>query len=831
MLQKFCNVTKQFPLTMRFIGLLLVPIVIVSFFVYARLQDGLPADRIMLSAAGLSGPVSVHRDVHGVPHIQASTDSDAFFAIGYVQAQDRLWQLELQRRMIHGQLSEAFGKNSVPQDVWFRTLALPTAAKSAWEALSSEAKLSLTAYTNGLNAGIAAQRNLPVEFSLMGIAPQRWTECDSLAWIKVFALNLGGNFKKEMARFAAGQSLTPEQLGTFFPAYPGNMPTTIMPAARNIGKESEWSKLLIFQQQLETGLQLGGQSVGSNAWVVSGRHTGNGAALLANDPHLGLQIPSLWYVVVAKGATLDVSGMTLVGLPFVIFGHNQRIGWGGTNMMADSQDLYFEHPSPTDPALYEAGREWKKFTSRIETINVRADFPEILHNKYRPLTVNVRSTRHGPIISDQFNLFDQPVALSWTALDPGDTTYEGFYHLQYATDWWGFNQALRFHVAPALNMVFADRAGNIGYLGAGKIPVRKTGDGAVPSPGWDDKFAWVGFIPFENLPREFNPKSGFIVTANNKVIGDDYPYFISRDWASPARARRIQQLLEDQLKDGRAIGLNDMKKIQADTVDLEAADLVAELLQRFHAGSDQDSAIEYLRNWNGDMARDSRAAAIFNVWMRHFRKRLFDSRLQGYWNKPGQAEYLHSLEQGVSLETLRNILAQGNTSWCSNQKTRLGTCNEILQSSLTSALAEIYKISGERSLDKLRWGQLQKTVYNHVPFSQIKPLDFFFERRIDNGGSENSINVATSNFVEKKGYEQRVGADFRQVMELASENVLLDYMNSTGQSGNLISSHYADMISEFRNVQYFRLTSTAEAAGEPGATGVIRFQKHSGANK
>jgi penicillin G amidase len=789
---------KRFPLLTRFSVLLLAAAVSVLWFAQSIFNNTLPPAEMVLSGEGLSAPVSIVRDTHGVPHIAASTDDDAFFAIGYVHAQDRLWQLELQRRTIRGELSEVFGKSAVPQDVWFRTLDVYSAAKSAWPALSSEAKASLEKYTAGVNAGIAAQRRLPIEFTILGVKPGVWTEHDSLAWIKVFALDLGANFRLEMTRYIAAQALTSKQMQTFFPDYPQSAPTTLQQTAGNLFR---------FYRVLAQDLRFGGAAVGSNAWVVAGRHSDNGAALLANDPHLGLQIPSPWYVIHAKGHSLNISGMNLVGLPLVIFGRNDHISWGGTNMMADAQDLFFEKTDPQDALRYEVDGRWENFDTRIETIRIRADLPELLHENYEPIKILVRSTRNGPVISDQFQVFDRSVSLRWTALEAGDTSYEAFYRMQFSTDWTDFCDALHYHVAPALNMVYADRMGNIGYIGAGKIPTRKQGLGLLPSPGWNDESAWTGYIPATDLPRLYNPDVGFIVTANNKVTGDDYPYFISRDWASPARARRITQMLEAQLQSGKPLTVDDMKRIQADTVDMEAESLIAELVAGFSPkNEEQIAALQSLRDWRGDMAGDSQPAAIFNVWMRHLRKRLFERQLRWYWNEPEQAEFFEALQESVSLETIRATLADANSPWCAREAgPNRETCAEVLQSSLQAALVEIRKLTGNQAMSSWRWEELQTAVYVHRPFSEVKLLRALFERKTGNGGSLNAVNVAAGPFVEKEGFSQQFGSSFRQIISMGENRVGHEYMNSTGQSGNVISRHYADMVEQFLNVRYFRL--------------------------
>ncbi|HEY0684524.1 MAG TPA: penicillin acylase family protein [Steroidobacter sp.] len=807
---------KRFPLLTRFSVLLLAVAACIFWFAHSILDTGLPSAEMVLSDEGLSAPVSITRDAHGVPHIAAKTDDDAFFAIGYVHAQDRLWQLELQRRTLRGELSAVFGKGAVPQDIWFRTLDVYSAAKTAWPVLSSQAQASLARYTAGVNAGIAAQRTLPLEFTILGVEPQPWTEYDSLAWIKVFALDLGANLRLEMTRYIAAQALTAKEMQTFFPEYPHNAPTTLQQKTVHASDAGQSADLFRFYRFLAHERKFGAAAVGSNAWVVAGRHGEQGAALLANDPHLGLQIPSPWYAIHAKGRSLDVSGMSLVGLPLVIFGRNQRIGWGGTNMMADTQDLFFEKTDPKNAARYESAGRWEHFGTRVETLRIRADFPELLHEKYGPIRIAIRSTRNGPVVSDQFRVFDRAVALRWTALEPGDTSYEAFYRIQFSASWADFCDALSYHVAPALNMVYADRGGNIGYLGAGRIPIRKTGSGLLPSPGWDDESGWTGYIPATALPRIYNPESGFIVTANNKVTRDDYAYFISDDWASPARARRITQLLETRLQTGKPLSVEDMKRVQADTVDVEAERLIAELVAGFTpANDDQRAALQSLRAWRGDMAGDSQPAAIFNVWMRHLRKALFERQLRGYWNEPEQAALLGDLQQSVSLETIRETLADEHSPWCARQVgSNRQTCAEVLQSSLQAALLELRKLTGNQSMSSWRWDELQETVYVHRPFSEVKLLRALFERKIPNGGTLNAVNVAAGPFVDKEGFSQEFGPSFRQILSMAEEGVRHEYMNSTGQSGNAVSGHYADMVEPFRDVRYYRLSAEPATADE-----------------
>jgi len=806
MLGHLKNTANSIPLLTRFIVLIAVPIAIAAWQLQSKLKSDLPKEHMVLIVPGTTEQVSIDRDEQGVPSINAKTDAGAYFAVGYVHAQDRLWQLEFQRRITQGRLSEIFGKESLPQDIWFRTLGLYSAAKSAWPGLSKEAQASLSAYAAGVNAGIAARKSLPVEFQILNTTPQPWTEIDSIAWIKMFAFDLGGNFRTEISRFIAQQSLPPEILGDFFPDYPLDAPTTIAMLGSSPKNAEGMRDMSAFQKDMEQKFGLGGRAVGSNAWVVSGKMTKDGNAFLANDPHLGLQIPSLWYTLSVNGKNLHTAGMSLVGLPLVIFGHNEKIAWGGTSMMADVQDLFLERSIGTEPNFYEDDGAKRAFAVHTEEIDIRADFPEQFHKKYQPHKIYVRETRHGPVISDQFRVFDQAVSLRWTALDANDTSYEAFYRLNFSQDWPSFKSALHLLVAPALNVVYADREGNIGYVGAGRIPIRGTGDGSVPAPGWDSKYDWIGAIPAESMPEAFNPESGFIVTANNKVIGTEYPYFISKDWAPPARAQRIQQILNEKILTAIPLSLNDMRQIQQDTLDLEAQKLMKVLAGFSPRNEEQEKAWSYLKTWNGDMAANSQAAAIFQEWMRQFKDQLFSRTLKSFWKTTDQGNYQANLGNSITFDGLANILQQKHSQWCPEaQEANQMPCQAMLSSSLQSAIAEIYKLKGDHSMQTWKWGELQTTVYKHMPFSQIKPFDYLFERRIANGGSQNSVNVSATQFSEKEGYLQGFGPSFRQITSIGRAGVSTQYMNSTGQSGNPFSTHYADMVKPFNEGRYYFL--------------------------
>ena len=799
---------KQSPLLSRALLVVVLPVLVLAGTGYRYLNSTLPDEGADQHLAGLKDKVDIVRDEHGVPTIKATTDSDAFFALGYLHAQDRMWQLEVQRRMVQGRMSEVFGRASLNQDIWFRTLGLAESAKSAWTAISPEAQASLTAYAKGINAWMSHPDSvLPVEFSVLDVQPEPWTVYDSLSWIKVFALNLGGNFSREMGHMLASRKLSPRQLETLFPNYPDRAPTTV--AANTTDNGQTLLGLLDFHKQMSDELKLGGKYVGSNAWVVAGQHSASGLPILANDPHLQIQAPSLWYVVDMKGDKLDAAGMSLVGLPMVIFGRNQHISWGGTSMMADVQDLYLEQVNPEDSGSYRVGDQWQKFTVREEQIHVKADTPAFLRDPLKPVTIQVRHSRHGPIISDLFKVFDQPVALHWTGLESGDTSYEAFFRLNYASGWQSFGDALSHHVAPTLNMLYADKSGNIGYRGMGKIPVRQKGQGTYPVPGWQGDYRWNGYIPAVEMPQSYNPLNGYIVNANNKVVGARYPYFISHQWAPPARAERITELLETKIQEKGPLTPQDMMAIQGDTVNLAAKDLLPILTAVNGKDDTAKAAIELLKQWQGDMSKDSAAATVFYAWLRHLKIHLLSDELQLGWGLQAKSGYLQGIISDVETDQIRKILSGTDNVWCDDVSTAgKESCEQVLQASLIDAIKETAKLLGSDPAD-WHWGEVHTTVYGHTPFSNIKFLDSMFERRIGNGGSSDSINVASARFDINDGYLQTFGPGFRQIMTWQAEGMRHDYMNSTGQSGNVMSRHYDDMVAPFNAVEFAQLRDGA----------------------
>lgn len=796
---------KGFPFLSRFIVVVVIPIAILTYLAHQYLVSSLPQADVTLQTGDMVGKANVTRDEHGVTYISASSDEDVFYATGFAHAQDRFWQMELQRRMAQGRLSEIFGRQTVDQDIWFRTLGLYQSAGDSWGSLSVEARASLTAYSKGVNAWLAQTKQLPPEFGILGVTPQPWQVNDSMVMVKLFALTLSGNLREEIELFIAKQSLKPSYLSSLYHQYPADvLNQNAETAADNKKQALVLETILASRNLLEQTFGVGNRFTGSNALVISGNLTKSGNAILANDPHMGLQIPSLWYALNQKGKNLDSSGMSLVGLPVVILGRNASFAWGATNMMADVQDLYFEQQNPVNPTQYKDHDEWQPLSVTDETIAVKADFPDFMRAPIKPIKIQVRTSVRGPIFSDVNNLFQQMVSLSWTGLDRNDTTYESFFRINYAVDWGSFKEAVKYHIAPTLNLFYADNNNNIGFIGVGRVPLRSKGQGDLPVIGGTGEYQWQGYIPFAEWPQSYNPKKGYIVNANNDNTSADYPYFISHNFALPVRSNRIEGMIAAAVTSKGKIELDDVKAIQGDTFDLLAQELLPSL-KLSNPDKRQAAALAYLADWKGDMNVHSQAATIFETWIRHLRSDLFRDKFESFWNQQAHNEIFDNIVGSRTLRDIETALNNPSPNWCDNLATnKVEDCQLILSRSLDSALDELVKLYGS-NMDNWQWGKAQSTLYIHRPFSNIKLMDVIFERKIGNGGSGNSVNIAASNFVEGKGYRQGFGAAFRQIIQLSKTEPTHLYMNSTGQSGHVMSPHYDDMVESFRDVKYFEL--------------------------
>ena len=795
---------RNHPLLVRFVLWIAAPVagLLVLTLMYFRQSLPLQEGRIRLS--GLSDVVEIVSDEHGVPHIFAKTDRDAFFALGYVHAQNRLWQMEVQRRIGQGRLSEVLGKSQLQADQLMRTLGLYRVARENLLHLDARSLDSLNAYSSGVNAWLAEKHVLPVEFNVLGFRPERWKPEDSILQIKLMALSLDRNYRLELTFSFLTRTLGLQRASELRSSYPREsvyIADGHMPAANVIGR------LLALNEHTDHLFRLAGEAAGSNAWVVAGKYTQSGKPMLANDPHLRTQLPSIWFLAELRGDKLHVSGATVPGLPLVLTGHNEAIAWGVTALNADTQDIFLERMRVENDNLYEVDGHWQPVSIQEEQIRVRTEFPQFLNKPAAAVTWSARSTRHGPLISDALGKIDSPMSLQWCALKPDDISYAAFLAIDYAQNWNEFRSALEMHTAPTLNFVYADRFGNIGSAAAGEIPVRKSGDGSLPAPAWTSDFDWVGVVPRSELPYSYNPPSGYIVSANNKVHDDRYPYFISRDWAPDYRAARIASLISDEIKAGRKLSIDDFVRIQGDEKNLQAAQ-VLNLFLSVRARTDREKqAIGYLKRWNLQSAQNSVAASIYHAWLSRFSASILEEALKsdvlhGQRGRERAYDQIHPL-------FLSELAAGKLPAWCDRLDTpAVESCSDRALSSLDDALKDLAQLGG-RQMEDWRWGELHSAHYPHSLFTNIKILDRLFDRSISHGGDAYTVDVAPSIYSKDKGYRDDAGASYRQAIDTGAWKHSR-FINNTGQSGNIFSGHYDDFVRPHTELRLVPMTFGAE---------------------
>jgi penicillin amidase len=742
---------------------------------YYFLSRSFPKTNGTLPVAGLQDRVEVYRDKWGVPHIFAQNEHDLYFAQGYVHAQDRLWQMEFNRRVGAGRLSEVLGEATLKSDRFLRTIGLYRAAQEDLKALPSAVIDVLQAYADGVNAFVAThQDRLPLEFTLLGFQPEPWTPTDTLAWGKVMCMDLGGNWEGELLRMQLVAAFGEEKARELVPPYPGMGPFIIPPEAKSYGYES--GALLDDYRQVMALLGLGGEGLGSNNWVVDGTKTATGRPMLANDPHLGIQMPSIWYEIHLVCGDMDVVGASFPGVPGVIIGHNRYIAWGVTNVGPDVQDLYVEKVNPNNLDQYEFKGQWEDMAVLHEEIKVKG--------RAEPVKLDVRLTRHGPVMTPVVSGVKDTLALRWTALEGGQLL-RSVYMLDHAHNWDEFRSALRYWQAPSQNFVFADVNGNIGYQMPGNIPIRAKGQGLVPSPGWTGEYEWTGYIPFEELPFVYNPPTHFVATANNKVVPDSYPYFIAYDWATPFRAQRILELL--QTKD--QLTVDDFRDMQADTYSIPASKIMPYLLALKPQGWLQQRAMDLvMEKWDLRDDAKSAGAAIFEVTYWRFLVNTFGDELQQADIKDWEGSPM----------ALLNILPDANNAWFDDVRTaQVETRDEVLQRSFQEALDFWGNKFGDMP-HLWAWGQVHTATFAH-PFGGQKPLHLIFNRGpVPASGSRDTVNAVGQTY---KDFSVRSLPSYRQIIDVGEWRNSRS-MHTTGQSGQPFHKHYDDMIKSWQTVQH-----------------------------
>ncbi len=775
-------------------------------------QASQPQTAGTLNLPGLRESVSIVRDRHAVPHIKAASAQDAYFALGFVHAQDRLWQLQMNKRIVAGRLAEILGPAALDSDRFLRTLGVRRNAEAILARSSPETRAALQAYADGVNAYIDSRKGpLPPEFLILRTEPEHWEPADTLGWQTMMAWDLGGNWTQETLRMRLAQVLPVSRINELLAPYPGDRPVHTMDYG---SLYRHLAPLATAMARVEERAPAGYvEGMGSNNWVVSGAHTRSGKPLLANDPHLGLQAPALWYFAQLQAPGLDVSGATLPGTPVVVLGHNQRIAWGFTNTAPDVQDLFIERLQPGSTQRYQTPDGWADFTTRSETIHVKGA-PDVV--------LSVRESRHGPVISDAAEPVataaaplgaQYVIAFQWTALRADDHTLQAGLALNRATDWAGFLAALRDFHSPQQNIVYADVDGNIGFIAPGRVPLRRADNdlkGLAPAPGWDARYDWTGFIPFDQLPRSFNPPEGVIATANQKIVEDDYPYFLTSEWTVPYRYQRIRTLLDATAQHT----MDSFGAIQKDTLSLAVRDALPLLLSasftRDPALAPRERAlIESLRKWDGNMLPERAEPLVATAWLRELSRVLFQ-------DKVGDALFNSLWEQRNVQQPMLNVLRNPTglgAFWCDDSTTPAQEdCDDAIGTAWRRAIAGLDRRYGDKS-ERWRWGTAHAARSEHKPFGKQPYLAGLFNVKVPSGGDTYTINAGRHNLRDEAApFESVHAASLRAIYDLSdlSES---RFMDSTGQSGNVMSTHYRDWTDKWAAVQYITMAPGRRAPG------------------
>nr|WP_282447050.1 penicillin acylase family protein [Pseudoalteromonas sp. 2CM41L] len=785
-------VNNRFPLLFRATLFVLLPLLCVASYFYSQLSQSVPDYGTVYSIENEEVKANIAFSSDGVPHVQGQNIKDLFFAIGYTHAMERLWQLEVSRRIADGTLSQVMGEAALPLDSVMRAYGLLQAAENTKSALDKETIASLVAYAEGINYWLKNNNKLlPPEFLVAGVEPELWKPVDSIAIIKLFALSLSGNMDDELNRLAKKKLFPNVPMEVFYPYDLVETPEEVTQLSLN-NSYSHTPKLATQFELLQQKGNIGGRYVGSNAWVVSGKHTDSGKPILANDPHLGISLPSYWYAAEMSSASEHLKGMTLVGLPYVVLGKNQHIAWGATNMMADQQDLFIETVSAENPRQYLLDDEWLDFSFRKELFDVKSIYPQWMSKKARPTTAVYRRTQAGAVLLEQTSQADFLLSLRWVALENNDTSLDAFYKLQFSRNWQEFRSALAMLKAPSLNFVYADNEGNIGFQASGAIPIRGNGDGTSPQLGSRSENHWQGYLEFDLLPSQYNPEQGFIVSANDKPeseIADK----MSHEWASDYRKNRISEILTQHVENNRKMSFRDMQQMQRDVIDKSVFPLL-DLMRKVEVKEPaQQKAIDILKQWQGEFSKDSVGATIYKAWFEQLKSNVLTANLLQTSDQVREQGALTRLISVVTAEQLVKFMTQ--YSDCNNSTV---PCLLHFQNSLSQSLRMLRKLSSSDDMNEWEWGSLHRSRYDHITFSDVKLLEELMSRERWAEGSENSINVSNSRLDRTEGFFKDYGAGFRQIMSPGS-NQKHDFGIVSGQSGNVFSPLYDNYLATEAN--------------------------------
>ncbi|HKP54458.1 MAG TPA: penicillin acylase family protein [Chloroflexia bacterium] len=769
----------------------------VALWIYITIQKTLPTLNGTAQLKGLSAPVTVTRDVYGVPHIVAANVSDLYAAQGYVHAQDRLAQMFFFRAAGQGRQGELAGEGAVEADRFIRTVGFRRAAEAELAQMAPEVRTWLEAYTRGVNEFLHTHQDaMPLEFVLAGFKMEEWQPVDSVTFGKLQSWDLTDTWDDDMMASdlvaSLGITRTRQLLsntssdGSF--AIPGDNSGDLSPFLR------------MYNARVRPRLpDLGLKGLGSNNWAVSGKKSATGAPLLANDPHLTLRNPSPWYQVhlSTTDGKYDITGFGFAGAPGVVTGHNKDIAWGVTNSQVDVQDLFIEKLDPSaHPGQYLSGDKWVNLQVLTETIKVKDG---------EAVTQTVRLTNHGPLMTDITGITDtlgtsltEPLALKWSASEPGHLI-EALYALQTASNWEEFRAAVSKWDVPGQNFVYADKEGNIGYQLTGRVPVRKKGDGSVPVPGSTGEYDWTGYIPFDELPMAYNPPEGYVASANTRPFGSAYKYQVPGDWAPPWRMDRILEMLKAKEK----LSVDDFKAMLSDTKSPLAKKVGALLSTLKPAGEREKQIAATFTGWDGDLAANSTPAAAYEFVMQRAISETFGDELGANLFE----EYIVTTGNEAQ-RALENLLATPDDPlWDSTVTTATKeTRNDILLFSLNAAVADMNATMGDNMQD-WQWGKVHTVSPPHPFGTQALIGGIFSLPALPIGGD--GTTVAVSGFPLLRSFSVNHHQSYRMIIDAGDWGRSLGIF-ATGESGQPFAKHWGDMFASWQSYQYNRLLYTPQ---------------------
>lgn len=755
------------------LAVLLSLVIVAGSYGYYFLNKSLPTLDGKIALANIDNNVKVLRDSNGIPTIITKSDEDLYKAQGFVQAQDRLFQMDLARRQASGRLSEVVGRKALENDKKFLTFSLRRAAEKTYnESYSEEAKKVLQYFADGVNEYIKyAKENgkLPYEFSLLGYEPEEWTPIDSVTISKYMAYDLGGHWDTQAFNNWILNNWGEEKLRELLPESFGDEKYT-----EEIIKANKEASLEVTQQL--ANMERPSPDNGSNNWAVSGSKTASGKPLIADDPHLSLSTPSIWYQMILKSDNVNVSGVIFAGIPGIILGHNDEVAWTVTNVGPDVQDLYIEKFNPENPHQYLYDGEWKNAEVVTHDIKIKDENSEKFELIY---------THHGPVIDEIVKPINKDnkikYSMRWTALE-ATKELDAILQINKAKDWQTFEKALENFNAPAQNFIYADNSGNIAFKANGNIPIRKKGTGNLPVPGYSSEYEWSGYIPYNELPKEVNPEKGYVASANTKTI-ENYEQHISNVWSQPYRMERIDEVLSQNKNDFTA---EDMKKLQMDTKNLYAVEFLNDMIKNVGEENIPKEIYSELKKWDYYDDKNKIAPLVFDRWIRKTRVNLFAK------NMTEEYKFMPNKE-GLGDRVLRTVFSGEKSKIVED----LGGIKEVLRSSLNDALAEIENEQG-KDISNWKWGEAHKLAFRHSLSSASSILAKILnpeEKPIS--GSRVTVQAAS---VKKDDGIVNHGASWRFVYDFNSK--IGHHIVGPGQSGHFMSDYYDNQVANWRDGIY-----------------------------